>query len=452
MRKNVEHIFRAALLLPLVSCNSEAAQPNIVLIVADDLGYADISCFGSTSVSTPNIDKLAAEGVKMTDFHTNGTVSSPTRAALMTGLYQQRTGVTGVITAEKHRDVGLSTAETTIAERLSQMGYKCGIFGKWHLGYDPTFNPINQGFDEFRGFVAGNIDYHSYIDQSGYYDMWNGAELDREVKGYITDLITDNSIDFIKRHNPKRSGKPLFLYIPYPAPHYPYQTREDEPVRREGDKMYIRKIPSKESPRLYKEIIEQMDEGVGRIVATLDNLKLTDNTIIIFCSDNGPAKIGHTGGYRGHKGSVYEGGHRVPGIVKYPGAIAANQLCDQPVIGMDLYPTFVELAGGNSEADHIDGVSLTSLFTGATTLPKRNLFWASGTQVAMRDCEGWKLVAMKNKAGRDKTGDYKSIELFDLGTDQFEQTNIADQHTERVAKMLESIEEWEQDVNKSNKK
>lgn len=152
-------------------------RPNIVLIMADDLGYGDLSCYGNEYINTPNLDLLASEGVLFTDYHSNGSVCSPTRAALMTGKYQQRTGVEGVVTAKSHRDVGLALAEVTLAEELKQLGYNTGMFGKWHLGYDKAFNPTLQGFDEFVGFVSGNVDYHGHIDQEGYLDWWDGVKI-----------------------------------------------------------------------------------------------------------------------------------------------------------------------------------------------------------------------------------------------------------------------------------
>ncbi len=438
----IEKYIPAALLLPLVGCSAgeqEVARPNIILIMADDLGYSDISCYGSETVSTPNIDKLAEDGVKLTNYHSNGAVSSPTRAALMTGKYQQRTGVTGVITAANHREVGLAIEEPTIADRLSELGYNCAMYGKWHLGYPAEFNPTLQGFEEFRGFVAGNIDYHSFVDQAGYYDLWDGATLDRKTKGYITDLITQNSVDFIKRNNPNESGEPFFLYVPYPAPHYPYQGRDDKPVREEGNLKYIRKVNKKDSPRIYIDIIETMDEGIGDIVATVEELGLSDNTMIIFCSDNGPNGSGNTGGYRGRKGSVYEGGHRVPGVVKYPAAIAPNQTSDVAVIGMDLFPTFIDMAGAEV-VDKVDGVSLLKFFESGVEPADRNLFWAHNNRVAVQNCDGWKLIAIKEADGA------VSYELYNLEEDSFESSDLAESQPERVAQMAKLITEWEADV------
>ncbi len=446
MSKKYNSLAKASLLLPLVGSGcavesaKEAVRPNIVLIMADDLGYADISCFGGTVASTPNLDQMAKDGIKLTDFHSNGAVSSPTRAALMTGNYQQRSGVTGVITAANHRDVGLAIDEVTIADRLSSYGYTCGIFGKWHLGYPASFNPLYQGFDEFKGFVAGNIDYHSYIDQSGYYDWWDGKELDREAEGYITDLITQGSVEFIKKNDPSKTGDPFFLYVPYPAPHYPYQAADDGPVREEGNLQYIRKVDKNDTQRLYRDIIEHTDKGIGLIMETLEELGLTDDTMIIFCSDNGPNGSGNTGGYRGAKGSVYEGGHRVPGIIKYPAAIKPNQVSDVPMLGMDFFPTFVEASGHDISRDITDGITMLDHLIKGYEPPKRNLFWAHGESVAMRGKDSWKLIITRGEDGSVK------YQLFNMAVDPFEKDDLSSEEPSRVESMRKTIEAWERDV------
>ena len=201
MTKKINRVFFILLFaMAITSCEAQRQEkPNIIIIMADDMGYGDLSSYGSTFINTPNLDKMAAEGIKFTDFHSNGSVCSPTRAALLTGKYQQRLDIDGVVTAKNHRDKGLATSEKTFAEAIKAAGYVTGMFGKWHVGYQTKFNPINQGFDEYIGYVSGNVDYHSHIDQEGYEDWWEGDTLKSE-KGYSTDLITKHSVDFIKRH------------------------------------------------------------------------------------------------------------------------------------------------------------------------------------------------------------------------------------------------------------
>lgn len=412
--------------------------PNIVLIMADDLGYGELSCYGSTEIKTPNIDKLAAQGIKFTDFHSNGPVCSPTRAALMTGKYQQRTGVEGVITAASHREVGLSLSETTLAEELKKLDYSCGIFGKWHLGYATEFNPSLQGFDQFVGFVSGNIDYHSHIDQEGYLDWWNDSIINDE-KGYSTDLITKYGVEFIKKNNPQQTGKPFFLYLPQEAPHYPIQGRNDKPVRKVGSGKYIRKVPNDSIPIIYTEMIETMDEGVGDIMQTLAELGLDKNTIVIFCSDNGAAGArGDNGVLRAAKASVYEGGHRVPGIIRYPEKIKAGVVSNATVLSMDFLPTLVDFAGGKPSGTNLDGINIRNLLLNNEELPERDLFWSFGNKIAMRSGK-WKLVTFKKK-------DETSIELFDLESDLSEKTDLSADQPELVAEMLLKLENWQKEV------
>ncbi len=424
------------------ACSQKETQittkPNIVLIMADDLGYGELSCYGSTEIKTPNIDKLAAQGIKFTDFHSNGPVCSPTRAALMTGKYQQRTGIEGVITAASHRDVGLSLNETTLAEELKKLDYTCGIFGKWHLGYAKEFNPSLQGFDQFVGFVSGNIDYHSHIDQEGYLDWWNDSIINDE-KGYSTDLITKYGVEFIKKNNPQLTGKPFFLYLPQEAPHYPIQGRNDAPVRKEGSKNYIREVPKDSVQIIYTEMIETMDEGVGDIMQTLTELGLDKNTILIFCSDNGAAGArGDNGVLRAAKASVYEGGHRVPGMIRYPGKIQAGVVSNATVLSMDFLPTLVDFAGGKPTGTNIDGINLKNLLLNNEQLPERDLFWSFGNKIAMRSGK-WKLVSIQTKKNN-------TVELFDLETDLSEKTDLSADHPELVKEMLVRFENWQNEV------
>ncbi|XMO85359.1 sulfatase [Algibacter sp. AS12] len=413
-------------------------KPNIILIMADDLGYGELSCYGSTKINTPNIDKLASQGVKFLDFHSNGPVCSPTRAALMTGKYQQRTGVEGVITAANHREVGLSLDETTLAEELKNLGYATAMFGKWHLGYAEEFNPTYQGFETFTGFVGGNIDYHSHIDQEGYLDWWKGNNIDDE-KGYTTDLITSYGVDYIKNNNPNKTGKPFFLYLSQESPHYPIQGRHDKPVREEGNKKYIRKVDKDSVQSIYTGMIETMDEGIGKIMKTVNTENLNENTIIIFCSDNGAAgSRGDNGVLRAAKASVYEGGHRVPAIISYPNQIKANTVSNATVLSMDFLPTLVDFAGGKPSGKNIDGVNFKSHLLNETNLADRNLYWVFGSKKAIRNGE-WKLVT-------NQTEGKESIELFNLKNDVSEKQDVSANEPERVKNMLAQLENWQKEV------
>lgn len=412
---------------------TQQRAPNFVIIMADDLGYGDIACFGNTKINTPNIDALARNGIRFTDFHSNGAVCSPTRAALLTGRYQQRSGVEGVITAKSHRDKGMALAETTFAEVLRPAGYTTGMFGKWHLGYPARYNPVHQGFSEFTGFVSGNVDYHSHVDQEMYLDWWQGDRIDNEP-GYLTDLVTNYGITFIKKHQAQQ----FCLYLAHGAPHYPYQGRQDPAIRQAGGQRPGREASDVE--RRYKEMIEVMDEGVGRIVSTLKGLGLQENTMVFFLSDNGPtgrviSLFNSTGPLRGSKGTVWEGGHRVPAVASWPGHIPVGRVSHETAMGMDLLVTMASLARAPLPTDRpVDGVDLSPVLLGKGSLAPRTLFWRAGRgKVARRG--PWKLLVQGQKA-----------QLFNLDDDIGETRDLGQAHPEVLAELLKTLEAWEADV------
>ncbi|MEM9398701.1 MAG: sulfatase-like hydrolase/transferase [Verrucomicrobiota bacterium] len=419
-----------ALLLLAQTVNAER-KPNIILIVADDLGYADIGCFGSQLAETPNIDALARDGILFTDFHSNGAVCSPSRAALLTGRYQQRTGITGVVTAAGHRHTGLALEELTIAEVAQSAGYATALFGKWHLGYGPEFNPIHQGFDEFIGFVSGNVDYHIHIDQTGVEDWWKQDQLVPE-EGYTTDLITKHGAEFIHRHK----DRPFFLYLAHESPHYPFQGRKSAPqyIPGEGKKGRL----DKATPEIYKEMIEVMDEGIGLIRQAVEAAGLADNTLIVFTSDNGPVGQGSAGVLRGTKGSHYEGGHRVPTLAWWPGAIQPGRVSDETLMGADLLPTVVALTGARlPDSLEIDGVNLVPHLVEATSLPSRDVFWGIKRNLIVRRGD-YKLITDRN---------FKNTELYNLKEDIGEKNNVATQYPELVRDLLEVVRNWHKTIN-----
>ena len=413
----------------LRSRSKRVDRPNIILIMADDLGYGDIGCYGSETIKTPNIDALAGGGVRFTDYHSNGAVCSPTRAALLTGRYQQRCGIEGVVTAAKHRHTGMALKEVAFAEVLKNHGYATGIFGKWHVGYSVEFNPVRQGFDEFIGYVSGNVDYHSHIDQAGYDDWWKDGKKVPE-QGYSTDLVTRHGIDFIERHK----DRPFCLYLPHEAPHYPYQGRDDPPERLAGGRKG-KKAKGKEIAQAYKEMVEVMDEGIGKIVKTVKRLGLERRTFIFFCSDNGANRYGSNGALSGYKGSLWEGGHRVPAIAYWPGKIEPGAVTNQTALGMDLFPTMVSAAGAKLPAGlKLDGVDLLPMLVSNDKLPERTLFWRHGKQRAVRRGP-WKLRV-----------EGKNVELYNLDEDLGEKKNLADAKPEMVKTLEDELSIWEQDV------
>jgi arylsulfatase A len=441
--KNIIYIMILSVLI--VSCSSKnkstGLTPNIVIIMADDLGYGGISCYDNTTIHTPNLDLLAANGVKFTDFHSNGAVCSPTRAALMTGKYQQRTGVGGVITAKSHRDVGLNLSETTIAEEFRKYGYNCGMFGKWHLGYSKKYNPTLHGFDEFIGFVSGNIDYHAHIDQEGYLDWWKDAEIENE-EGYSTDLITEYGVEYIKENDPKKTGKPFFLYLPHEAPHGPYQRRVDKILRKVG-KAGTEPVEKDNISSIYKEMVEVMDEGIGKIIQILKETGQNKNTIVIFISDNGANSHGNNGNLKGYKGGVYEGGSRVPAIFSYPNIIKKGMINKQIVLTMDLLPTLLDFIGQKPSAANIDGISIKENLIHQAKLPERDVFFAYKNKSFIRSGD-WKLISIESEKG-DK------IELYNLSNDIQEKNDVSSVHPDLVYVLLGKLELWKKEVNKGVK-
>lgn len=344
---------------------------------------------------TPNIDQLAAGGLRLTDFHSNGAVCTPTRAALMTGRYPQRCAwvpddeLSPVFRAQRAKNPdqrwawGIAEEERTLPKLLSAAGYRTALIGKWHLGYDVNFHPMNYGFDEFRGFVGGGIDYHIHIATHGEKipDWWHDREKKNE-SGYATDLLTRHAVDFITRNK----ESPFFLYLAHASPHSPWQGRDPE--------------SRKPATEIYKEMIEILDESVGSIVQCLRDTQLEKNTLLIFCSDNGPQGPGGfpaTGLLRGKKGTMFEGGHRVPCIASWPSVIPAGKTSGEAVMTMDFLPTFAKLARAELPPGHvIDGADVLPLFKGEEKLPERVLHWKHGEAWAVRQGP-WKLMGRGNQ-------------------------------------------------------
>ncbi len=425
-------IYLSLFLLFLGSCyNSQpevsAAKPNIILIMADDLGYGGISCYGNTEIATPVLDSLAKNGLKFTDFHSNAPVCSPTRAALLTGKYQQRAGLEGVIYVQgETREVGLDTTEITIAELMKNNGYATGIMGKWHLGYNKEYNPVHHGFDEFYGYLSGNVDYHSHYDNAAIYDWFHNLDSIQE-EGYVTDLITSHSVDFINQHK----AEPFFLYVAHEAPHLPFQGRNDPAYRFPG-KEFTYHGPVEDTERAYKEMVEVMDEGIGKIMETLEKNDLMENTLVIFISDNGGEKFGHNGELNGHKGGLLEGGHRVPGIAYWKGKIKPG-VSSATVMSMDWLPTILSVTQTSAETD-FDGTDISSVLFENGQLDERTLFWRYGKQKAARKNQ-WKLWITETDTA-----------LFDLEKDLRETTNLADTHTDIMHELLRQLNAWEKEV------
>lgn len=430
LRVLVRHLLSLFVALQLAT-PAFAAKPNFVVIMADDLGYGDLSPYGGW-IKVPHLEALAASGMTFSDFHSSGNVCSPTRAGLMTGRYQQRANIPGVVFADPKRDVhyhGLQSEEVTFAELLRDAGYSTAIFGKWHLGYFPKYNPVHQGFDLFRGYVSGNVDFFSHVDQAGVFDWWQQDRLQQE-EGYTTHLITQHAVKFIEDNR----DRPFCLYLPHEAPHYPYQGPNDPPLRSVGGDFDLNG-ERKDIKAAYSEMVVEMDKGVGEVVATLKRLGLSENTLVLFFSDNGANKNGSNGPLRGAKGSNWEGGHRVPCIATWPGKITAGSKTDQLSISLDVMPTLLEATGVTAPKERpLDGKSLLSVLLGERSLGHRQLVWNGK---AIRDGQ-WKLIV----GGKGSKG----VGLYDLSDDIGEQKNVAKQHPERTEKLLAALKEWQADV------
>jgi arylsulfatase A-like enzyme len=412
-------------------CNKNIIAPNIIIIMADDLGYGDLGCYGSKTVKTPNIDKIAAEGLKFTDYHSNGAVCSPTRAALLTGRYQQRSGIEGVVYANGPiRDKGMPISEITFADVFKSAGYSTGLFGKWHLGYRTEFNPVDQGFDVFRGYVSGNIDFISHVDGAGFHDWWHNKDETWE-EGYTSDLITQYAVTFIEENK----DKSFLAYIAHEAPHYPYQNRTDLPVRAVGKK--LKENERSDIRTACTEMIEIMDEGIGKIVSTVKKLGLEKKTFIFFCSDNGAVlKAGSNGVLSGAKGGLLEGGQRVPAIAFWPGKIKSNTVSNEIVLSMDIFPTIVAMAGIDNVVEiAFDGRDVSPVLFKNKRLSKRTVFWRYREEKAARK-EQWKFYC--NREGKKY--------LFDLSNDISEKNNLNQKYPEILSQLEREFSNWEKDV------
>ena len=426
--KKILSVFVISLLVLQGFAQKKSNRPNIILIMADDLGYGDISCYGSDFIQTPVLDKMAAEGLKFTDYHSNGSVCTPTRAAIMTGNYQQKSGLEGVIYVQEEKRIhGISPAQTTMAEIFKEAGYKTGMFGKWHLGYQPEYNPTQHGFDEFYGYVSGNVDYISHRDGINIYDWWRNTELSYD-EGYVTDLITDEALKFME----KNKDQPFLLYLPHEAPHFPYQGRDDKADRLPGQDFEGHgSRPDKK--QAYKEMVEIMDENIGRIFEKLNELDLNENTFVFFCSDNGATKLGSNGDLNGFKSSLWEGGHRVPAIAWNPSKIKSGSITDQTVLSMDVLPTLLSLV--NISTDYkFDGVDFSKTLFSNKKLKNRSVFWRYRNQLVTREGD-WKYL-------KTKDNEY----LFNLEKDLAEQTDLKDTNTEKFRYLKSLMSTWEDEM------
>ncbi|MEP7301750.1 MAG: sulfatase-like hydrolase/transferase [Caldimonas sp.] len=409
------------------------SRPNIVYIVADDLGFADLGCYGGRAPISPVLDELAAHGLRFTQGYANSPVCSPTRFALMTGRYQYRLrGAAEEPINSKSRGsttLGLPPGHPTLPSLLRGAGYRTALVGKWHLGYPPAFGPLRSGYDEFFGPMSGGVDYFSHCDSRGTHDLWQG-EAEHHEEGYLTDLISRRAVATIERW--AVDAAPFFLSVHYTAPHWPWETRADAALAAEVKDNLFHLHGG--SIHVYRRMIAQMDEGIGWIVGALAARGLAGNTLVVFTSDNGGERYSDNWPLVGGKMDLTEGGIRVPWIARWPERIGAGGTSGQPCLTMDWTATMLDAAGVPADpAFPLDGLSLLPVLADPAHRFARPMHWRMKHrgQQAMRD-ERWKYLKVD-------AHEY----LFDLGADERERANLAPRDPARLAAMRDAWQAWD---------
>lgn len=427
-------------------------RPNILIVYSDDQGYGDLGCYGSAEMHSPNIDALAASGVRFDHWYSNAPVCSPSRAALLTGRYPQRTGLPSN-SARGLDDEGMKPDEVTIAELLKPLGYRTGAFGKWHVGSSEGCRPNAQGFDFHYGFLSGCVDYYSHImywgqgkDNYPYHDLWRNNEEIWENGQYLTPRIADEAIGFIRQNQ----DQPFFAYVAFSTPHYPMHAPRE----------YFERFAHIEDPqrRTQAVMVATLDDQVGRILDELDRLGLREDTLVYFQSDNGPSveqrnllddsnrkyRGGSAGPFRGHKGSLFEGGVRVPAMIRWPGVIPAGKVCSEIGVAMDIFPTLATLVGAPlPEGRTVDGMDILPMVTEDARSPHETIHWKLGKQRSIRDGE-WKMIL--NGRSDFEQGGVDPEFLCHIAEDPGETTNVWSQHPEIVSRLKEKIAAMDRDL------
>ena len=420
-------IFLNGFIIPLTA---QKIRPNIIYIMADDLGYADLSCYGHKDYQTLNLDKLASQGVKFMNAYAAAALCTPTRTAFYTGRYPARTPV-GLMEPLrwKHKDsiIGLTPEYTSVATLLKKNGYETYLVGKWHLGYDTKYSPNKNGFDYFFGFNAGGIDYISHTNPKGRSDLYEN-ETPIKKEGYLTDIWMDKSVEIIKRQH----AKPFFLSIMFNAPHWPWQAP--------GDKAYPDTLNwhlggSKEK---YAAMIKSLDDAVGKIMKAIDDEKPANNTVVIFTSDNGGEEFSDMGIYAGMKEELLEGGIREPAFIRWPGIIPANSITQQVAITMDWTATILAIAETKPDPEFKpDGENLLPVCTGKQKIFERTFYWRlfqEKQQKAIRD-GNWKYLQYEK-------GEF----LFNLLDDPGEKNDLKEKYPDIFNRLKLKYASWESTV------
>jgi arylsulfatase A-like enzyme len=417
--------------------------PNVIIILADDLGYADVGFNGSTDIPTPHIDSIAQNGVRCTSGYVSFAVCGPSRAGLMTGRYQGRFGFRVNPSIDPTNPaIGLPPEEKNLAEVLGKVGYRSGVIGKWHLGSHPTQHPLRRGFDEFYGFLSGGHDYFPEdltlddLSQVRRKWQWYRTKIMRnhtreDTDEYLTDELSNEAVAFVQRHR----REPFFLYLAYNAPHTPLQATQE----------YLDRFPkiTDQKRKTYAAMVSALDDGVGRLLKELRQQGIEEDTLVFFLSDNGGpenANASDNGPLRAGKGSFYEGGLRVPFVVQWPGTLPKGVDYDHPVISLDIFATAVALAGARIAPERpLDGVNLIPFLTGEDPdPPHKMLFWNNAVRSSDAIRSGkYKLVRDANRP---------MLETYDLGEDVGETQDRSAACAEQVERFSRSLEEWKQQL------
>jgi arylsulfatase A-like enzyme len=409
-------------------------RPNLLLIVADDLGYGDLSSFGRPDYRTPNLDRLGASGVRFTEAYSSASTCTPTRVAMMTGRWPARLpdSMQKPMSFVNDKD-GLPPGIPTTASVLKAAGYRTTLVGKWHLGYLPEFGPERHGFDEFFGYLSGGIDYWSHATPSGQLDLREGSEPVTRI-GYSTNLFTDRAIEVIRRQGPE----PFFLSLQYNAPHWPWEGPEDSHSRTDS---LPHAFMDGGSRAIYAKMVTSLDAGIGRLIAALDRSGKAANTLVIFTSDNGGERYSYNWPFSENKWTLWEGGIRVPAIARWPGVIPARSTSLQTLQTMDWAPTLFAAAGVPAASwPPLDGVDLLPMARGGPAT-ERTLFWRQPAQrgdlAAMRAARRgrWKYLKIADKES-----------LFDLSVDSGEKADLKASQPEVFRDLATRTEAWEREV------
>jgi arylsulfatase A-like enzyme len=410
----------------------QASVPNVVLIVTDDLGYGDVGSYGSPDAKTPNIDRLAREGVRLTDFYANGPTCTPTRAALISGRYQQRFELERPLGSGV--ETGLPPEGRSLPQLLRSNGYATALVGKWHLGEKPQFGPNAHGFDYFFGFKSGFVDYYQHTGGDGMHDLFEN-EMPVHVDGYMTDLITERSLRFIEQNAQRR----FFLEVAFNAPHWPYQV-PDHPSTARDDAIHVQPYdPDSGTRQDYIAMLERADRGIGEILALLDKQGLAANTLVIFTNDNGGEWLSRNAPLFHRKHTLWEGGIRVPAILRWPGRLPAGVASRQVGISFDLTASIVAATNTPLPAGAaLEGIDLLPILAGRSPLVERTIFWRTyynnRRMRAVRSGD-WKLLI-----------DGESAMVFDLRDDVGERNDLARERQDVARRLRPLVAAWERDV------